>query len=70
MRTHVLQFGQDWGRQRLSHGMVISVDDLYSQGMRHRVFLHRGKGKEGHELYLGRFPVLLTLSMLTGQTVV
>lgn len=32
-----------------------------------RVFIHRSKGKEGHELYLGRFPVPLTLSTLTGQ---
>lgn len=35
--------------------------------MKDSVFIHRGKGKEGHELYLGRFLVLLTLSTLTGQ---
>lgn len=31
-------------------------------------FIHRGKGKEDHKLYLGRFLVPLTLSTLTGQT--
>lgn len=32
-----------------------------------RIFIHRGKDKEGHESYLARFSVPLTLSTLTGQ---
>lgn len=35
--------------------------------MEDRVFIHRGKDKEGHKLYLGRFLVPLTLSTSTGQ---
>lgn len=63
----VFHFGLDLDLWWTCLAMMNCVQNLYPEHGGWG-FIHRGKGKKDHKLYLGRFSVPLTSSTLIGQT--